>query len=522
MESEGSGLKKVSTLASTLVVGGSTFLSRILGFLRNMVVSYFFGASGTADVLNFVFNIPNNLRKLLAEGALSSAFIPQLTRTHQEDPTGERSRDLARALLTFQLGVIIPLILGAVAFAEPIIHVLADFPEASQMALSVELFRWFILYLVFISVSAVFIGVQNSHNQFLIPSVAPLLFSLSVIGFLVLLYPWLGVHAQTVGILVGGLAQVMVQLPSILKLGYSLVPKIRFLTPDFQVVLRKYAPTISTSLIFLISQQVSMKLATSLAEGSVASFTYALIFWQLPQGVFAASIATVFFPRMSRQAALGDRVGLGESVTQGLQGLLLFLIPSAVFIQFMSLEMIHLALQHGAFTPEASRMTADIFIVLSWGLFGVGAFNFLIRLFYSDQDFRTPFWISLFAVAADLTVTVSFMHTSWGVRALALGNTTAYTLGFLILLGLARRRMENFSLSALGIFTVKLGVALVIPALFLWGSDLIWPLDIAREAGGHEALRFILRGIGALGLFLGAGSVLKLDFIRYLKRRKEA
>ncbi|OHD13219.1 MAG: murein biosynthesis integral membrane protein MurJ [Spirochaetes bacterium GWB1_48_6] len=511
---------KSSPIVSTIIVGGATFISRLLGFLRQSVVSYFFGATGTADVLNFVFTIPNNLRKLLAEGALSSAFIPSLTRSHEDDPTLGKSKDLTRSLLTFQLIVIVPIILASVIFAQPLIQFIGPFPDPQQIILATELFRWFILYLLFISVSSVLMGVQNSHHQFLIPSLVPLFFSIAVISGLVIFYESLGVHAQTVGILVGGLGQVILQLPSFFKLGYSLKPKVHFLTEDFKKVLKKYAPTISTSIIFMISQQISMSLAATLTIGSVTTFNNALVFWQLPQGVFAASIATVLFPQMSRQVATGNRVGLGETVNQGLQGLLFFLLPSTIFIQFLGLEMIHLAYQHGAYTYESTVMATEILIILAWGLFGVGAFGFLQRLFYSEQNYRTPFYVSLGAVVADLVISIGLMNTSLGVRALALGNVTAYTIGFLLFLYLAQKKMDSFKFKSLGIFTGKLFLALILPVVFLGLTDYYWPISFIQEASGIHWIRFFVRSLSALGLFLLMSVILKIDFFRYLKRNK--
>ncbi|MFW6274799.1 MAG: lipid II flippase MurJ, partial [Spirochaetota bacterium] len=163
-----------STIA-TFIVMSSTFVSRILGFLRTAAITAIFGATGKADIINVTFAIPNNLRKLLAEGALSSAFIPVLSEAIiAEGKEASRSRQLVRHLIGFQLLIIIPLCIVSVVFAEPLIQfVLTQFKDAEQLALSTKLFRFFINYLLFISVSAVLIGVLNSHGRFFIPSITP-------------------------------------------------------------------------------------------------------------------------------------------------------------------------------------------------------------------------------------------------------------------------------------------------------------------------------------------------------------
>ena len=170
-----------STL-STLVVMGTTFLSRILGFLRVAVIGAVFGGSGQADVLNLVFNIPNNLRKLLAEGALSSAFIPVLSGSLVRDPSRDNARLIVRNILTMQAIILLPLLLLLTLFAGPVVNTILAFPDPEKQALSVELFRFLIHYLLPISIAAVIMGTLNAHSRFFVPAVTPVLFSVSVIA----------------------------------------------------------------------------------------------------------------------------------------------------------------------------------------------------------------------------------------------------------------------------------------------------------------------------------------------------
>lgn len=153
----------------TMVVMLCTFVSRILGFVRTAVITAVFGAGGKADVINATFAVPNNLRKLLAEGALSSAFIPVLSETIvNEDAKRSRSSLLVRTLITFQLLILIPFTILAIIFAEPLVrHVVTQFKDPAQIALSIDLFRYFIVYLLLISISSVLMGLLNSHDRFL-------------------------------------------------------------------------------------------------------------------------------------------------------------------------------------------------------------------------------------------------------------------------------------------------------------------------------------------------------------------
>jgi putative peptidoglycan lipid II flippase len=192
-----------------------TFVSRLLGFVRTAVITAIYGASGTADVINLTFAVPNNLRKLLAEGALSSAFIPVLSETLVTEKDKAVPRKLVRNIITFQLLILVPLCVLSMAFARPlIVFILTRFTDPEQIELAVRLFRWFINYLLLISVSAAMMGILNSHGRFFLPAFTPILFSVAVISFILGLEKEIGVLAIAIGVIVGGIAQIAVQYPS--------------------------------------------------------------------------------------------------------------------------------------------------------------------------------------------------------------------------------------------------------------------------------------------------------------------
>ncbi len=241
-----------------------TLLARALGFVRNIIIAALFGATGSADVLNAVFNIPNNFRKLLAEGALSSAFIPVLSQALIRDPEGNTARKLVGNILTFQLIVLIPLMTLSVVFARPIISVFLDFSEPVKMSASAGLFRWICHYLLLISISAVLMGILNSHGIFITPALTPVLFSVCVIGSILLLHRRLGVFSMAVGVLAGGVLQIVFQLPLFRKAGYSLRPNVDFSNPAFKRVIRLWLPVVATSSIFAVNQQIAIRFASGL------------------------------------------------------------------------------------------------------------------------------------------------------------------------------------------------------------------------------------------------------------------
>ncbi len=431
-----------STL-STIIVMGCTLLSRILGFVRIAVITAYFGASGKADVINLTFAIPNNLRKLLAEGALSSAFIPVLSESIVKNGSQNiKTRNIVRSILSFQFLIIIPLSIVSIIFAKPLIeHILTQFTNPGQVTLAISLFRFFINYLLFISISAVMIGVLNSTSHFFIPAITPLLFSISVITSIIVLNKSLGIYSMAFGVLAGGLFQILFQYPLFHRLGFDFKPRLSFKDTYFKTILKHWLPVLATSSIFTINQQVAFLFASGLAEGSASAVTNSLVFWQLPFGIFSASITTVLFPRMSRQAAIDDKEGLRESLSTGIRLLFSLLIPSAVFLGLFGKLIIASALQRGLFTADNTFMTAEVLTGYVFGLFSVGGYNFLLRFFYAARNFKTPFIISTIVCTIDIVLSLILKETYLGVTGLAVANSIAFSIGLLILYILTVRKL---------------------------------------------------------------------------------
>ena len=494
-------------MADTAIVGVATFASRLMGFARNAVVGALFGQTWKADVLNVVFNIPFNLRKLVAEGAMSTAFIPVLSRTMEEDATGLRSRELVRSMLSFQILILVPLIVLAVVFAPAIMALLAPFDTAEKQNLAVDLFRWFILYLFLISWSAVLMGVENTHQRFLIPAISPILFSIAVIVSLLLLAPTMGVYAQIPGVLIGGILPILLQWYGIRKLGYSMVPRLRFITPDLKAMVKKWGPALTVSGIALLNQQISMTLAATLPEGSASALSNAIVFWQLPAGVLSASVVTVFFPRMSRQAARRDWQAASGTMVQGLELQALLLIPAGVLMALFAEPIIGLAFQRGQFTFENTVLAARVLFWLSSGLFLSGVFNFLQRFFYAKGDYKTPFRVSIVWALTDVTVSVILMNTSLGVVGLAVGSVAGFAIGALVLLVLAWQNLPWRRLGILGWFVFRVALALV-PVVIAWDAALPWTGIWWKDGMTWTSFAFlILEGLVSLVLY-GVGLLL--------------
>ena len=510
---------------STAVVMSITALSRVLGFVRQAAVNAVFGASGTADVLNAVFNIPNNLRKLLAEGALSAAFIPVLSQA-SADPEAEEAgapRQIVRNLLAFQYLVLVPVLVLAVVFAGPITRFILDFPDAAYQELAAELFRWFIHYTLLISVSAVLMGTLNSRSRFTLPALTPILFSVAVIASILLLSPSLGLHAMSVGILAGGLAQIAVQAPQFRRLGFDFRPSFDFRNPYFRRILRQWLPVVAASSVFAINQFVAIYFASGLEDGSSSALANAVIFWQLPQGILGVSIMTVLFPRMSRQAASDDREGLKRTLGFGIRGILALLVPSAIVLALMGREVVAVAFQRGEFELADTLRAADVLAAYCIGMASVSAFGFLQRFFYSNSDYRTPTITAVVVVIIDVGLSLWLKETALRVVGLAVANSVAFTVGAVALLVRTRRVVGGIELGAIATTlgktlaaTVPAVVAVVATRRLLGG----WWRTLWQQGSSLESFG-VVAALGALTLAIVAAGfvILRVEVVSLLLRR---
>lgn len=459
--------KKIKSSVSTIGVMICTFTSRILGFIRIAVLGAFFGATGEADVLNSVFSIPNNLRKLMAEGALSSAFIPVLSESLVKEE-GSVTKKIVRNIITFQVIVIVPVCILSIIFADFLINkVLLKFTDPNLQALAVDLFRWFISYLLLISISAVLMAVLNSIGYFFIPALTPILFSVTVISSIIFGYKHIGIFSMAVGVLSGGVLQILFQLPLYKKSGYDLKLDFNFSGSYFKKIMKNWFPVVATASIFAINQQIAIRFASGLETGSSSALSYAVVFWQFPFGLFSASITTVLFPKMSRLSALGNTEELLNTMNKGIANLYSLLLPSAIFIFFMGHELISIAMQRGSFNAENTALTAFVLKGYAAGLFIIGFFNFLQRFYYSSHSYKKPFIFASIVCIIDIILSIILKETWLKVCGLALANTLAFFIGAIIMFADIKKSYLSYNFKPLTIELIKITVATVLPALML-------------------------------------------------------
>ena len=522
MEKENNSENKRRGL-STISVMVCTMLSRILGFVKIVLIGAVFGGSGKADVLNAVFNIPNNLRKLMAEGALSSSFIPVLAGSLANKEPHSVTRNIVRNIMAFQVVVLVPVCVLSIIFSDFLVNrVLLNFADPQLQELAVSLFRWFISYILLISISAVLLAVLNVHNYFTIPALTPILFSIAVIISIVCLHSHMGVYSMVVGVLLGGVLQVLFQCPLFRKLGYDFKLSFDFKNEKFHRIMVNWFPVLATSCIFAINQQIAMRFASGLETGSSSAISYALVFWQLPFGIFAASINTVLFPQMSKEGATGQLEQLNNTLTTGIISLMGLLIPSSVIMYFLGFDIISLGMQRGSFTVENTAMAGLVLKGYAWGLLGTGAFNFVQRYYYSVNNYKKPFIFAALVATMDVLLSLWLKETPLRVAGLAWANTISFTLGTCFMLTDIKLHSKKLSILAIMRELWKILVAVIagmVPVLvYLHFCSAWW----------HEglSLRYLGAFMAACAVFaamvLALYKVLGLNalFMLWLRRRK--
>jgi putative peptidoglycan lipid II flippase len=456
--------KKAITRAAG-VVGLWTSVSRILGFVRDMVIASFMGAGIGADAFFVAFRIPNLLRRLFAEGALSAAFVPTFVETLQEEGR-QGAAKLARQCFTFSAVVLLLVTLLGIVFSPWVVRLVAPgfHEDPSKFGLTVELNRIMFPYIFFISLVALASGVLNSLGKFAAPAAAPVLLNISMIAAVVVFSVFLNVDpvfALAWGVVAAGLLQLLLQIPFVRHEGIKLSPDFEFNHPRLKKIGVLFVPAAFSGAVYQINVMIGTILASLLPAGAVSWLYYADRLVELPLGVFAVALGTAVLPSMSRQAGMGDLKALGNSVCYSLRLIAFFTLPALVGLIVLGEPIVSVLFQRGRFTFIDTQQTAYALTWYSVGLWAFSGLKVVTQAFYSLKDTKTPLWISLAAVAANLIFGVLLMGPM-AHGGLALATSLAAALNVGLLLGILIKRLEGFPWQELMWSTLRICLASLI------------------------------------------------------------
>jgi putative peptidoglycan lipid II flippase len=427
-------------------VGALTFLSRILGLVRDILIANFFGSGLSADAFFVAFRIPNLLRRLFAEGSFSVAFIPVFTEYLQKK-SRQQAIELAQVVLTVMILILTIVTVLGIVFSPIIVRIIAPGfgGTGDKFVLTVVLTRIMFPYIFLVSLLALFMGILNSIKHFAAPALAPVFLNLGMIAALLFLAPWMKTPTVglAIGVLVGGVVQLAVQIPFLLNRGIHMGLKWELNHPALKRIGVLMLPTILGSAIYQINQLIGTLLASLLREGSVSYLYYADRLVQFPLGVFAIAISTAVLPSLSREAADGDTEGLKATLSHALRLTMFITIPAMIGLIVLRDPIIRLLFQRGAFDATAAVMTARALLYYSIGLWAFSGLRVFVSAFYSLQDTKTPVKVAVGAMVLNIIFSILLMNTPLEHGGLALALSLASSLQLLMLVFLLRKRLGS-------------------------------------------------------------------------------
>ena len=482
--------QRVSTRA-TGVVGIAVLCSRVLGLIREQVFAGLFGAGKNLDAFLIAFRVPNLLRDLYAEGALSTAFITTFSRkiaTKGDESAWRLGNKVATLTAVFMSAITL---LGII-FAPQIIYVMTGFgawsPEKTAITILLTRIMW--PFILLVSLAALVMGMLNAKHVFGAPAMASSYFNLgSIIGGVAIGY-WLDPHFGTrsliglsIGTLIGGLWQLTAQFPSLRRVGYKYRPDFHWRDEGVRTVLTLMGPAVIAASAVQINVLVNSGFAARLGDGPVSWLNIAFRLMQLPLGIFGVAVGTVTLPLVSRTAALGDMTAFRSTLAHAIRLVTVLTIPAAIGLIVLARPIISVIYEHGRFTSDATVQTAAALQFYAIGLAAYSAVKVLAPAFYALDKRYLPMMVSIFSIVINFLLNWFFMFKiGLGHRGLALSTSLVALTNFLLLYIMMRKyagRLETGDL-------FRLLTKLTIPSLLLAG--ICWvALQFLFQPGAHLA-----------------------------------
>ena len=496
------------------VVASATLLSRVLGFVRDVIVAFALGAGLFADAFFVAFRIPNLLRRLFGEGSLTMAFIPVYSRVKEEEGE-EAAQAMARSAMIWLVVILGGITLVAELLAGPLTMAIAPgfIKNTELFETTIALVRICFPYVIFICGVALCMGILNANDHFLGPALAPSVLNVALIGAALIGYfTGLNVaYAMAYGVLVGGVGQWLVQQPFLRSIGFGWRGKWSWKNKGVARMGLLMLPTVFGAAVYQLNILLGTLLASFLPVGSVSYLYYADRLVQFPLGVFGIAVSTAALPSLAKLAAKGEMVEYDAALSMAL-GLTLFIaLPAAAGLIGLANPVISLLFERGAFTAEAVTATASALVAYSVGLPFIALSRPLVAGFYALEDTKTPVKIAVACLAVNIGLGVALMQFMAHVG-LALAVSVSSLLNFALLFALLSRRRQGRLLPvASTLKTVFLGILVGIAA-FLTASWNPWCLLLIPV----WALAYI-----GLACALGQDEArMVLDMVRSRVRRK--
>jgi putative peptidoglycan lipid II flippase len=489
------------------------------------------------DAFLTAFRAPNMLRDLFAEGALSTAFVTTFSRRIATD--GDKSAwDLASKVATLAVVFMSAVSLLGVVFAPLLINILAPGFPVEKAELTVLLTRIMFPFILLISLAALVMGMLNAKNVFGVPAIASSFFNLgSIIGGVALCY-WLdpqpdwrhphfgesGLVGLSIATLIGGLLQLMVQLPSLRRVGFRFRPDFNWRDPGVRTILGLMGPATIAASAVQVNVAVNSGFASALGDGPMTWLNIAFRLMQLPLGIFGVAVATVTLPLVSRSAAVGNTSEFRSALAHSIRLVLLLTIPAAIGLMILAEPIIHLIYEHGRFTAEATRQTGAALRFYAIGLAGYSADKVLAPAFYALNKRYVPMFITLISIGINFSLNWFFtFYLHWGHRGLAFSTSMVAITNFLFLYSMMRHYTGRLETAAMFQTLAKLLLAGAGLAAICWLASTFFFSAHTHVAGWKNLIAMIITIATGVAAFFGTAYLLRVaevhDVVGLIRRR---
>src|SRR5579863_2789737 len=514
------GTERLNTKAAG-IIGVAVMCSRLLGLAREQICAALFGGGGAMDAFTAAFRIPNLLRDLFAEGALSTAFVTTFSKTIARggDRAAWRLADKVATMTALALGAIC---VAGIVFSPQLVSLLAPGFAPQKAALTVQLTRIMFPFILLVSLAALVMGMLNARGVFGMPAMASSFFNIGSIVGGVTLGAWIDPHfgpralvGLACGTLIGGALQFGVQLPSLRRLGYHYRPDLQWRDEGVRAILALMGPSVIAASTTQVNVLVNSMFASTLGDGPIFWLSIAFRLMQLPLGLFGVALGTVTLPLLSRLVVAGEMRAFRAELSHGMRLAFLLTIPSTLGLMLLAEPIISVLYQHGKFDAGQAAQAAGALRYYAVGLSGYAALKVLVSAFYALDHRKTPMVVSFLAVGLNLLFNWIFtFELGWGVRGLAFSTGCVASCNFLLLYFLMSRHLRGLESARMWRMLLKLAVpSLVLVALC--GASAHWLLAGWATQPFWSRLTLLLATVlGGAAAFAVTGALLRIEELR--------
>lgn len=428
------------------IVSGVAMIGKVFGYLRNIIIAAFFGASAQTDAFVIAFTIPRFFLNVLGGGSLTAAFVP-VFKTYMGKEEKQEAWDLARDVLNIIFVLVASLSILGILFSPIFVPIFAPGFEKETALLTAKLTRIIFPALIFFCLASVVKAILQAQHQFTIPSFTPLVLNLCIIASALVLSPYVGVMSLAIGVVLGGMCQLFIQWPSLMKKGMKYRFSIEF-HPGIKKILFLFLPLLGGVVVGRLNRLVARILASMLEEGSVAALSFADYISQLPVTIFGISLATVVFPNLVEKAVSEDLERFKSTFLKAIRMVFFITLPIVIGIIILRIPLVRLLFERGKFTPQDTAMTATALMYFAIGSVALASIHIILRGFYALKDTKTPVVIGVIALSSNIIFNLILVRLM-GLGGLALGTSLAAILRASLLISFLSKRLRGLDMKFL-------------------------------------------------------------------------